>query len=267
MTSRHFDSAGTWIGPQSRKSLLQPDGSPITVLVIDDDRVAAEIVSIMLSWEGADVVTAHDAAQALMLARRHRPDLVIVDPHLPRTDALSLMLTLRQQLPEVLVLILVPAGSPNERIARFATGCEYLTKPFSVEELSLRVRILLARREYGPEGRLADVIVGDLILDEEGREVTRRGRAITLTYTEFELMRFFARNPHRVVTKEQILARVWPYGFSGRSNIVELYISGLRKKIHRGATPIIHTLRLSGYILKPDGPARLNEVARSGRTA
>ncbi|GAS98688.1 two-component system response regulator [Mycolicibacterium canariasense] len=223
----------------------------MTVLVIDADRVCAEIVSIMLSWEGADVITAHDAAEALSLARRHRFDVAILDPRLPETDALSLLGTLRQGQSALPVLMLVPTGSTRERLTRFATGFEYLTKPFSVEELSLKLRILLSRGSFGLEGGLPDIVVGDLVLNEEGREVTRAGRALALRYTEFELLRYFMRNPHRLLTKQQILARVWPYGFSGRPNIVELYVSSLRKKINQDAAPMIHTLRLSGYILKP----------------
>lgn len=251
MMPRPFDNTPTSVGPRSRERHLLRGAAPITALVVDDDQVAAEIVSIMLSWEGAEVITAHDGAEALSLARKHRPDVVVLDPQLPDTDPLSLLLRLRQEQPALLVLMLLPTGSANERLARFATGYEYLPKPFSVEELSLRLRILLARGNDGVEGGLADLVVGDLVLDEEGREATRAGRAIALTYTEFELLRYFMRNPHRLLTKQQILARVWPYGFSGRSNIVELYVSSLRKKINLGAAPMIHTLRLNGYILKP----------------
>ncbi|MCV7356515.1 response regulator transcription factor [Mycolicibacterium fluoranthenivorans] len=248
---RVFDSTPTSFGRQARERPLGVGSSPMTVLVVDDDRVAAEIVSIMLSWEGADVLTAHDAAEALSLARRHRFDVAILDPRLPDADALSLLRTLRHDQPALLVLMLLPAGSTNERLARFAAGYEYLAKPFSVEELSLRLRILLSRAASGVNGGLPDIVVGDLVLNEEGREVTRAGRDLALTYTEFELLRYFMRNPHRLLTKQQILARVWPYGYSGRPNIVELYVSSLRKKINQDGAPMIHTLRLNGYILKP----------------
>lgn len=251
MMSRQYNDTPTSFGPQARERLSGLGMSAMTVLVVDDDRVAAEIVSIMLSWEGAEVITAHDATQALTLARKHRFDVAILDPRLPDMDALSLLRTLRHDQPTLLALMLLPTGSTDERLAPLATGYEYLAKPFSVEELSLKLRILLSCAGSGVIGNLPDLIVGDLVLNEEGREVTRAGRPLTLTYTEFELLRYFMRNPHRLLTKQQILARVWPYGYSGRPNIVELYVSSLRKKINQDAPPMIHTLRLSGYILKP----------------
>ncbi len=143
---------------------------------------------------------------------------------------------------------------PSKTASRGLTagGDDYVTKPFSIEEVVLRLRALLRRTGVTTEDSGAQIVVGDLVLDEDSHEVTRGGgEPISLTSTEFELLRFLMRNPKRVLSKAQILDRVWSYDFGGRSNIVELYISYLRKKIDSGRDPMIHTLRGAGYVLKP----------------
>ncbi len=142
----------------------------------------------------------------------------------------------------------------EDRIAGLtAGGDDYVTKPFSIEEVVLRLRALLRRTGgVASESGGTKIVVGDLVLDEDSHEVTRGGGdLITLTATEFELLRFMMRNSKRVLSKAQILDRVWSYDFGGRSNIVELYVSYLRKKIDSGREPMIHTLRGAGYVLKP----------------
>ncbi|RYE75192.1 MAG: response regulator transcription factor, partial [Myxococcales bacterium] len=132
-----------------------------------------------------------------------------------------------------------------------AGGDDYVTKPFSLEEVVARLRALL-RRVGVQQAAVGSVIsVGDLTLDEDSHEVTRAGTEITLTATEFELLRYLMRNPRRVLSKAQILDRVWNYDFGGQANIVELYISYLRKKVDAGRAPMIHTMRGAGYVLKP----------------
>ena len=132
-----------------------------------------------------------------------------------------------------------------------AGGDDYVTKPFSLEEVVARLRALM-RRSAGIQRATSSVlVVGDLELDEDTREVTRAGEQITLTATEFELLRYLMRNPRRVLSKAQILDRVWNYDFGGQANVVELYISYLRKKIDAGREPMIHTMRGAGYVLKP----------------
>ena len=126
-----------------------------------------------------------------------------------------------------------------------------MTKPFSLEEVVLRLRALLRRTGVSSETGGAKIVVGDLVLDEDSHEVTRAGDVISLTATEFELLRFLMRNPRRVLSKAQILDRVWKYDFGGQANVVELYISYLRKKIDAGREPMIHTMRGAGYVLKP----------------
>jgi two-component system OmpR family response regulator len=140
----------------------------------------------------------------------------------------------------------------EDRVAGLtAGGDDYVTKPFSLEELVARLRALLRRTGAGAARADSTVVVGDLVLDEDSREVRRGGELVSLTATEFELLRYLMRNPRRVLSKAQILDRVWNYDFGGQANVVELYISYLRKKIDAGRAPMIHTMRGAGYVLKP----------------
>ncbi len=232
--------------------MSRADGSPVDVLVVDDEAVLAEMVSMALRYEGWTVRTAGDGAAALAAARQERPDAVVLDVMLPDMSGLEVLGALREQHPELPVLLLTAKDAVEDRIAGLsAGGDDYVTKPFSLEEVVLRLRGLLRRTGIGAADHGAQIVVGDLVLDEDSHEVTRAGEAITLTSTEFELLRFLMRNPKRVLSKAQILDRVWSYDFGGRSNIVELYISYLRKKIDSGRSPMIHTLRGAGYVLKP----------------
>jgi len=235
-----------------RVVMRRADGSPITILVVDDEAVLAEMVSMALRYEGWSVTTAADGASAVSSARDVRPDAVVLDVMLPDMSGLEVLRKLREQNPALPVLLLTAKDAIEDRIAGLtAGGDDYVTKPFSIEELVLRLRGLLRRTGISAEGNGAQIVVGDLILDEDSHEVTRAGELIVLTSTEFELLRFLMHNPKRVLSKTQILDRVWSYDFGGRSNIVELYISYLRKKIDSGRSPMIHTLRGAGYVLKP----------------
>jgi two-component system, OmpR family, response regulator len=235
-----------------RGGILREDGKPIHVLVVDDEQVLAELVSMALRYEGWDISTAGDGATAIALARDHRPDAVVLDVMLPDMNGLEVLRKLREHYPGLPLLLLTAKDAVEDRIAGLtAGGDDYVTKPFSLEELVLRVRALLRRTGATTDGREQKLIVGDLVLDEDSRDVTRGGEPISLTATEFELLRYMMRNAKRVLSKAQILDRVWSYDFGGRSNIVELYISYLRKKIDTGREPMIHTLRGAGYVLKP----------------
>ena len=234
--------------------MRRADGNPISVLVVDDESVLAEMVSMALRYEGWDITTAGDGSSAIAAARTARPDVVVLDVMLPDMSGLDVLRRLREQNPRLPVLLLTAKDAVEDRIAGLtAGGDDYVTKPFSIEEVVLRLRGLLRRTGVTTEDSGAQVVVGDLVLDEDSHEVTRAGEAITLTSTEFELLRFMMRNSKRVLSKAQILDRVWSYDFGGRSNIVELYISYLRKKIDSGRDPMIHTLRGAGYVLKPAG--------------
>ena len=237
-----------------RVVMRRADGSPIRILVVDDEAVLAEMVSMALRYEGWTITTAGDGAAALAAARLERPDAVVLDVMLPDMSGLEVLGALREQHPQLPVLLLTAKDAVEDRIAGLsAGGDDYVTKPFSLEEVVLRLRGLLRRTGISAEDDGAQIVVGDLVLDEDSHEVTRGGDPITLTSTEFELLRFLMHNPKRVLSKAQILDRVWSYDFGGRSNIVELYISYLRKKIDTGRTPMIHTLRGAGYVLKPAG--------------
>ena len=235
-----------------RVTLRRGDGSPIKVLVVDDEAVLAEMVSMALRYEGWEITTAVDGTSALAAARTIRPDAVVLDVMLPDMSGLEVLSRLHAQTPELPVLLLTAKDAVEDRIAGLAAGGDdYVTKPFSLEEVVLRLRGLLRRTGVSVESGNAKIVVGDLVLDEDSHEVTRAGEPIVLTSTEFELLRFLMHNPKRVLSKSQILDRVWSYDFGGRSNIVELYISYLRKKIDSGRDPMIHTLRGAGYVLKP----------------
>ena len=235
-----------------RVVMRRADGNPINVLVVDDEAVLAEMVSMALRYEGWNITTAADGASAISSARGTRPDAVVLDIMLPDMSGLDVLRQLREHSPHLPVLLLTAKDAVEDRIAGLtAGGDDYVTKPFSIEEVVLRLRALLRRTGVTTEDSGAQIVVGDLVLDEDSHEVTRAGDAIALTSTEFELLRFLMRNPKRVLSKAQILDRVWSYDFGGRSNIVELYISYLRKKIDSGREPMIHTLRGAGYVLKP----------------
>ncbi|MBV9353108.1 MAG: response regulator transcription factor [Mycobacterium sp.] len=232
--------------------MRRADGDPINVLVVDDEAVLAEMVSMALRYEGWNIATAADGASALAAARTQRPDVVVLDVMLPDMSGLEVLHKLREQNPQLPVLLLTAKDAVEDRIAGLtAGGDDYVTKPFSIEEVVLRLRALLRRTGVTTVDSGAQIVVGDLVLDEDSHEVTRGGEPIALTSTEFELLRFMMRNSKRVLSKAQILDRVWSYDFGGRSNIVELYISYLRKKIDNGREPMIHTLRGAGYVLKP----------------
>lgn len=205
-----------------------------------------------LRYEGWDIATAADGASAIASARENPPDVVVLDVMLPDMSGLDVLRRLREQIPGLPLLLLTAKDSVEDRIAGLtAGGDDYVTKPFSIEEVVLRLRALLRRTGVATEADGAKIVVGDLVLDEDSHEVTRGGELIALTATEFELLRFMMRNPKRVLSKAQILDRVWRYDFGGRSNVVELYVSYLRKKIDNGREPMIHTLRGAGYVLKP----------------
>ena len=238
--------------PVERVVMCRADGNPINVLVVDDEAVLAEMVSMALRYEGWNIATASDGSAAIAAARNQRPDVVVLDVMLPDMSGLDVLHKLREEHPQLPVLLLTAKDAVEDRIAGLtAGGDDYVTKPFSIEEVVLRLRALLRRTGVTTVDSGAQLVVGDLVLDEDSHEVARAGEPISLTSTEFELLRFMMRNSKRVRSKAQILDRVWSYDFGGRSNIVELYISYLRKKIDSGREPMIHTLRGAGYVLKP----------------
>ncbi len=233
-------------------ALTRPDGTAIRVLTVDDETSLTELLSMALRYEGWEVHTATSGLAAVDTARQVRPDAIVLDMMLPDFDGLEVMRRIRAEQPDVPVIFLTAKDALDDRIGGLtAGGDDYVTKPFSLEELVARLRALLRRSGATTVRNDSQLVVGDLILDEDSHEVTRGGQIINLTATEFELLRYLMRNPKRVLSKAQILDRVWNYDFGGQANVVELYISYLRKKIDAGRSPMIHTMRGAGYVLKP----------------
>lgn len=232
--------------------LVRQDGSPIRALVVDDEASLADLLTMALRYEGWDVKAALLGHDALTLAREYQPDVIVLDIMLPDIDGLDVLRRLRQDGFGGPVLFLTAKDAVRDRIAGLtASGDDYVTKPFSLEELVARLRGLLRRSALAMNAvEDPEVRVGDLLLNEERYEVSRGGVPIDLTATEFELLRYLMRNPRRVLSKAQILDRVWSYEFAGRSSIVELYISYLRKKVDAHGTHMIHTVRGVGYTIK-----------------
>ncbi|WP_276592199.1 response regulator transcription factor [Nocardioides lijunqiniae] len=238
--------------PDQSRDLLRPDGTPLRVLVVDDEVNIAELICMALRYEGWQVEAAHTGTRAVAAAKELRPDAVVLDMMLPDFDGLEVLRRMRTADPSVPVLFLTARDAVEDRIAGLtAGGDDYVTKPFSLEEVVARLRALMRRAGAQQARSSAVIVVGDLELDEDSHEVRRAGAEVSLTATEFELLRFLMRNPRRVLSKAQILDRVWNYDFGGQANVVELYISYLRKKIDAGRQPMIHTMRGAGYVLKP----------------
>jgi two-component system response regulator TrcR len=232
--------------------MYRADGSAIRVLLVDDEVVLTSLVSLALAYEGWVVDIAHDGSTALQKYRDERPDIVVLDIMLPDTDGISLLRQLREVEQNFPTLFLTARDSVDDRIIGLtAGGDDYMTKPFSLEELVARLRGLLRRSMMTASDEDSRIVVGDLLLDETSYEVNRGGDQIALTTTEFELLRYLMRNPRRVLSRAQILDRVWNYDFAGKASIVDLYVSYLRKKIDAGRPSMIHTVRGVGYVLRP----------------
>ncbi|MGW0484442.1 response regulator transcription factor [Nonomuraea sp. NPDC003214] len=225
---------------------------PAKVLVVDDEPNIRELLSEALSLNGFDVRTASSGRAALKAVASERPDIIVLDVMLPDLDGFTVARRLREAQDSPLVLFLTAKDAVSDRISGLtAGGDDYVTKPFSLEEVVLRLRAILRRVRPVPE-EVDDQVLryADLELDEEAHLVRRAGRAIHLSPTEFSLLRYLMINAERVVSKGQILERVWDFDIDGDSRIVESYISYLRRKIDAEGRPLIHTLRGLGYRLQ-----------------
>jgi two-component system OmpR family response regulator len=247
MTDSHHAPAAV-----AQPRLARADGSPIRAVVVDDEDSLTDLLSMALRYEGWDVRIASDGRRALSVIREFKPDVIVLDIMLPDLDGLSVLSRLRADGSDAPILFLTAKDSVDDRVAGLTVGGDdYVTKPFSLEELVARLRALLRRAGIAPVSTGGVLEVGDLVLDEDAFEVSRGGVPVELTATEFELLRFLMRNPRRVLSKAQILDRVWSYDFGGRSSVVEIYISYLRKKVDAVHPPMIHTVRGAGYVIKP----------------
>lgn len=232
--------------------ITRADGTPIRVLLVDDEPALTNLVKMALQYEGWEIEVAHGGSEAVEKYRTVEPDLLVLDIMMPDTDGFEVLRTIRESDQYTPTLFLTARDSVADRVTGLTAGADdYLTKPFSLEELVARLRGLLRRAKAMTAADDETLRLGDLVLDGQSREVTRGGEPISLTSTEFELLRYLMRNPKRALTRAEILERVWNYSFGGRTSIVDLYISYLRRKIDDGREPMIHTVRGVGYMLRP----------------
>ena len=220
------------------------------LLVVDDEPNIRELLSASLRFAGFEVVTAADGREAVQVAERSRPDLVVLDVMLPDMDGFDVIRRLRTTARPLPVVFLTARDATHDKITGLTLGGDdYVTKPFSLEEVLARIRAVLRRTrgDMAPPGRLR---VADLELDEDSHEVRRAGEEVHLSPTEFRLLHFLMSNVGRVLSKAQILDHVWEYDFGGDSNVVESYVSYLRRKVDRTEPRLIHTLRGVGYMVR-----------------
>ncbi|MGP7960175.1 response regulator transcription factor [Sanguibacter sp. A247] len=229
-----------------------------SILVVDDEPNIRELLATSLRFAGFDVRSAPDGATALRLAREAAPDLVLLDVMLPDMDGFTVTRRLREKGQTMPVLFLTARDDTQDKITGLTVGGDdYVTKPFSLEEVIARIRAVLRRmRTFEAVDEDAVLRVADLELNDDTHEVHRAGRLIELSPTEFKLLRYLMLNPNRVLSKAQILDHVWQYDWAGDMNIVESYISYLRRKIDVprpdgvAPAPLIQTKRGVGYMLR-----------------
>jgi two-component system OmpR family response regulator len=227
-----------------------PAGDALRVLVVDDEPSIVDVITMALRHHGFQVAVADTGAEALAQVRGWRPHAMVLDVMLPDMEGFEVARRLSAERAAVPILFLSARDNTADKVRGLTTGGDdYVTKPFSLEELIARLRNILRRTGAftEPSSRLA---FADLELDEETREVSRGGRPIELTATEYRLLRYLLLNPRRVLTRAQLLDHVWSYDFGGDARVLETYVSYLRKKIDAGATPLLHTVRGVGYALR-----------------
>ena len=239
-----------------KKSVIPMDDSahndPVKVLVVDDEANIVELLTVSLKFQGFDVRSANSGTDALRIAREFRPDAYILDVMMPGMDGYELLQKLRSEGLEGPVLYLTAKDGVESRIHGLTIGADdYITKPFSLEEVITRLRVVLRRGNVQEDSaEESSISYADLTLNDDTHEVTKAGELIELSPTEFNLLRFLMLNKEVVLSKAKILDNVWHYDFGGDGNVVESYISYLRRKIDTGDMPLIHTVRGVGYVLR-----------------
>ena len=218
--------------------------------MVDDEPYITDVLAAALRFEGFDIEVAATGAQALSMALPGGFDMIVLDVMLPDLEGIEVCPQLRAAGTGTPVLFLTARDTSGDKLAGLAVGDDYVTKPFSIDELVARIRAVLRRTM--PDGSDVDgrLRFADLVMDDETHEVWRANELIELTATEFNLLRYLLVNARRVVSKSEILSAVWDYDFEGDANIVETYISYLRKKIDEFGPPLIHTVRRVGYSLR-----------------
>jgi two-component system OmpR family response regulator len=226
-------------------------GSPARILVVDDEASIVDSVATVLRYEGFEVDVASTGRAALQKAQDNPFDLVVLDVMLPDLDGLEVTRRIRADGLDVPVLFLTAKSEVEDRVAGLTVGGDdYVAKPFSLIEIVARAKAILRRRQPLDDDRR--LRFADLVMDEDSHEVWRAGNPVRLTATEFNLLRIFLLNPRHVLSKDQIIDHVWHYDFGGNQNIVETYVRYLRKKLDAFGPPVIHTIRLVGYVLRED---------------
>jgi len=232
--------------------MTDPSQNPVKVLVVDDEPNIVELLNVSLKFQGFDVRTASSGTEALRIAREFNPDAYILDVMMPGMDGFELLTKLRSEGLDGPVLYLTAKDAVENRIHGLTIGADdYVTKPFSLEEVITRLRVILRRGHIkDQEDGDAAITYADLTLNDETHEVTKAGKIVELSPTEFNLLRYLMLNAEVVLSKSKILDNVWHYDFGGDGNVVESYISYLRRKIDTGDVPLIHTVRGVGYVLR-----------------
>jgi two-component system OmpR family response regulator len=224
--------------------------APPRILVVDDEPNIADLLSAALRFEGYDVGLAATGTEAIDMVRTYRPSLVMLDVMLPDFDGNEVCRRLRQQGEQVPIVFLTARDTTQDKVEGLALGDDYVTKPFSVEELMARVGAILRRAGEVAAADPSILRFADLTMFIDTHEVWRHEQLIDLTATEFNLLRHLLENARRVISKSELLDNVWGFGFRGDPNIVETYISYLRKKVDIVEPPLIHTIRRVGYTLR-----------------
>ncbi len=231
-----------------------PEPREARLLVVDDEPNILELLATSLRFAGFEVVTATNGREALAEARRSRPDLVVLDVMMPDMDGFSVVRRMRGEGLSAPVLFLTARDATEDKVTGLTVGGDdYVTKPFSLEEIVARIRAVLRRasgRAAGGADLPARLVFGDIELDDDTHEVWKAGQVVALSPTEFKLLRYFMQNAGRVLSKAQILDHVWHYDFGGEANVVESYVSYLRRKLDTTEPRMLHTLRGVGYVLR-----------------
>ena len=220
------------------------------VLVVDDEPNIADVISMALRYQGFEVASASTGGEALATVESFRPQLMLLDVMLPDMEGFEVARRLSAEHARVPIIFLTARDATEDKVRGLTVGGDdYVTKPFSLEELVARIRTILRRTGISEEVS-SKLVFGDLELDEDAHEVSRGGRPIELTATEYRLLRYLMLNPRRVLTRPQLLDHVWNYDFGGDARVLETYISYLRKKLDVHGPPLVHTVRGVGYALR-----------------
>ncbi|WP_261133447.1 response regulator transcription factor [Bacillus sp. Marseille-Q3570] len=223
------------------------------ILIVEDEEKIARVIKLELEYEGYDVDTAYDGSAGLEKFRGAQWDLVLLDVMLPELNGIEVLRRIRTKNEETPVILLTARDSVPDKVAGLDQGAnDYITKPFQIEELLARVRACLRVKRGSGQGKEIEgkIILGNLSVNEKTREVKRGSKNIELTPREFDLLVYLLQNKQQVLNRDQILSAVWGFDYYGDTNVVDVYIRYLRRKIDHEETPLIHTIRGVGYVMK-----------------